>query len=215
MNKLCLLLAVALFVIVKSQLFSIEEKIAVITLNETNPKEAQDYVGEKLMKLEQELLEQQKYKADSDIDNSINCTCECIIRPFWEYVDYGYGKYCGADYTCLAEEPGCDSLDACCKTHDNCVTITGYCGSCKCNIHLANCSTYASGQGFCDKLEEARSGVLDDICFVLNYAPDFCGGCPSGTVIPPICQNYSATFFEALNREQVAQNIVQQKIKNK
>jgi len=188
----------------------------VITLYETDPNAAKDYVGKRLQDLERQREEQIDVdNTEPNVEDNTNCTCECIIRPFWEYVQYGYGKYCGADYTCYAEEPGCDSLDACCKTHDDCVTVTGYCGSCQCNLHLANCSGVASGSGFCGKLEEARTGVLDDICFVLYYAPSWCGGCPDGTVIPAICQNFSASFFDAVSKENLAQKIMLEKLKTK
>lgn len=36
-----------------------------------------------------------------------------------------YGKYCGIGYTGCRGEPPCDSLDACCLTHDNCVDLKG------------------------------------------------------------------------------------------
>lgn len=36
-----------------------------------------------------------------------------------------YGKYCGVGWTgCPGEKP-CDDLDACCKTHDECVERHG------------------------------------------------------------------------------------------
>jgi len=199
------------------QMFSIDEKIKVIKLYETNPTAAQNYVGKKLQFLDSERILQQSTEKiiNNNVEDNTNCTCECILRPFWEYVEYGYGKYCGADYTCYAEEPGCDSLDACCKTHDDCVTETGYCGSCQCNLHLANCTAVTSGPGFCGKLEEARTGILDDICFVIWYAPSFCGGCPDGTPIPPICQNYSSSFLDVVSKEKVAQKIMQEKSRNK
>ena len=75
------------------------------------------------------------------IGDMYNCTCECDVRPFWIYEDVGYGKYCGAEYTCLAGDPGCDSLDSCCRTHDLCVDAAGgYCDTCLCmslfKVHL-------------------------------------------------------------------------------
>lgn len=150
------------------------------------------------------------------IGDMYNCTCECDVRPFWIYEDVGYGKYCGAEYTCLAGDPGCDSLDDCCRTHDLCVDAAGgYCETCLCmhlslcsmleilslpalliflnagNLALAQCAGATSGPGFCGKLEEARTAVLDDICFVLKYAPHWCGGCASNATLPAVCQNYT------------------------
>lgn len=127
----------------------------------------------------------------------------------------GYGKYCGAEYTygfhplprlvnlsaispvrrCLAGDPGCDALDACCRTHDYCVDAAGgYCDTCLCNLALAQCAGAASGPGFCGKLEEARAAVLDDICFVLRYAPHWCGGCTTNATLPAACQNYTLSW---------------------
>jgi len=121
------------------------------------------------------------------------CTCRCNTAHIaFIDSDEGYGKYCGAGYTCARGDAGCDSLDACCKIHDAC--ITQYCNSCLCNIALAQCTgRNATGVGFapCDSLMGARKDVLDNICIVIRYAPSDCGGCDNDVnPVPAECNGY-------------------------
>ncbi|KAG6549344.1 hypothetical protein Mapa_009061 [Marchantia paleacea] len=62
------------------------------------------------------------------------CSTECESK--WCYVPpvLRYGKYCGIGYSgCDGQDP-CDGLDACCKTHDECI------GSNLCNYLNVDCN---------------------------------------------------------------------------
>jgi hypothetical protein len=129
------------------------------------------------------------------------CKCECHVKN-WVLVDYllarGYGKYCGAGYTCATHEPGCDEVDECCRIHDECVgnmSFPEYCHSCKCNLALIDCLAPVTGHGFlpCNKEMLAKKNILEDLCLVLKYAPAYCGGCDTEEPVPPIC----ASFFSS------------------
>ncbi|KAL0679973.1 hypothetical protein Bca4012_007954 [Brassica carinata] len=50
------------------------------------------------------------------------CSKTCIAQDCTT-IGIRYGKYCGIGYTGCRGEPPCDSLDACCLTHDNCVDL--------------------------------------------------------------------------------------------
>jgi|ERR1019366_5428925 hypothetical protein len=166
--------------------------------NDASSRAATERVGNMLRHLEQiRLNTTQSTNPNTALTSSGPCTCECNIRGFWEPLDYGYGKYCGAAYTCLLPDPknpeaGCDPIDSCCRIHDLCVGAHGYCNSCGCNTALANCagSVSQSDSGFCGKMSQAREGLLRDICYVLKHAPFFCGGCPGNDPLPSICAFY-------------------------
>ena len=128
-------------------------------------------------------------------DASSTCECKCNVDQLnllFPFSSGGYGKYCGAGYTCEAGDPGCDDLDSCCRIHDFCVGNHSYCDSCACNLAIVNCAASVKRGGFesCDMYEEARTNVLEDICFVLKYGSSWCGACNRSTEIPPICYEY-------------------------
>ncbi|CAH8364290.1 unnamed protein product [Eruca vesicaria subsp. sativa] len=52
------------------------------------------------------------------------CSKTCIAQDCTT-IGIRYGKYCGIGYSGCRGEPPCDSLDACCMTHDNCVDLKG------------------------------------------------------------------------------------------
>jgi len=125
------------------------------------------------------------------------CTCECYADDFIldPILQHGYGKYCGPGYSCANMDAGCDPVDECCRVHDACVGEASYCGSCDCNIALVACvASLTNTTGFlpCAKAQTARHGILDDVCFVIEYAPAFCGGCsrPKHTT-PQTCLDYN------------------------
>jgi len=128
-------------------------------------------------------------------DDGSECKCECHTGDL-NFVEpgSGYGKYCGAGYGCASGQPGCDNADACCKIHDACVNQAGYCGSCNCNIALANCvgAINDTAQGFapCDREQKARTAILNDICTAIKYLPSACGGCSDSIQVPSACNGY-------------------------
>mmetsp|Transcript_39748 Transcript_39748/g.88350 ORF Transcript_39748/g.88350 Transcript_39748/m.88350 type:complete len:147 (-) Transcript_39748:604-1044(-) len=64
-----------------------------------------------------------------------------------------YGKYCGVGHGgCKGEKP-CDSVDACCRKHDNCVVKTGIMQANPCHIDFLNCLEKVAdkGDGFSTK----------------------------------------------------------------
>ncbi|XP_077230082.1 phospholipase A2-alpha-like [Tasmannia lanceolata] len=77
--------------------------------------------------------------AGSNISVKKECSrkCEsefCTVPPFLRY-----GKYCGLLYSgCPGEKP-CDSLDACCLTHDACVQANNDYLSQGCNQAFLDC----------------------------------------------------------------------------
>jgi len=136
---------------------------------------------------------------DKSRTSSKACPCKCdpgrldfIASAFGG--DDGYGRYCGAGYGCKdTSQPGCDRYDDCCRIHDICVTKTGYCDSCKCNVALANCiyrlPRNTTGFRGCKKQLEAREDILDNICLAVEVAPESCGGCPDKLDHPKSCQD--------------------------
>ncbi|XP_057537679.1 probable phospholipase A2 homolog 1 [Amaranthus tricolor] len=63
--------------------------------------------------------------ADSSTnDSQIQCSKSCLALNC-DNVGIKYGKYCGVGYSgCPGEKP-CDDVDACCRTHDECVEKNG------------------------------------------------------------------------------------------
>jgi len=130
--------------------------------------------------------------------------CQCKCDP--GEIDFaaaglsggGYGKYCGAGYSCKTRDDSCDVFDACCRIHDACIGKSGYCDSCDCNVALANCvfNTSTTDRGFapCYKGQEARGDILDDICFAIEDAPRVCGGCDDAKDHPASCADSYASL---------------------
>nr|DAD48939.1 TPA_asm: hypothetical protein HUJ06_018876 [Nelumbo nucifera] len=67
----------------------------------------------------------------------VKCSKTCVADNC-NSVGIRYGKFCGVGWTgCPGEKP-CDDLDACCKTHDECVEKKGLM-SVKCHEKFKSC----------------------------------------------------------------------------
>ncbi|POO00626.1 Phospholipase A [Trema orientale] len=70
-------------------------------------------------------------------DSEVRCSKTCVAQNC-NSVGIRYGKYCGVGWTgCPGEKP-CDDLDACCKIHDECVTVKGL-TNIKCHEKFKRC----------------------------------------------------------------------------
>lgn len=79
-----------------------------------------------------------------------------------------YGRYCGFGYTGCGADP-CDDADACCKTHDECVTAHGY-TDCNCTIAFAKCQACVVRRNVpsaCPKKLQASVRMAADVKFIL------------------------------------------------
>lgn len=125
-----------------------------------------------------------------------DCGCLCNFRaagnPFFRST--GYGKYCGAGYTCdtKTDQTPCNRSDACCMIHDQCVGETGYCHSCECNEALLDCLLKkenvkfgANNKSICSKESKdamAVSIMIKDLCLLARVDPKACAHCPPSQV---------------------------------
>ncbi|XP_068651977.1 probable phospholipase A2 homolog 1 [Aristolochia californica] len=67
----------------------------------------------------------------------VRCSKTCVVQNCNTF-GIRYGKYCGVGWTgCPGEKP-CDDLDACCKTHDECVEKKGMM-SVRCHEKFKSC----------------------------------------------------------------------------
>ncbi|KAG9456571.1 hypothetical protein H6P81_001079 [Aristolochia fimbriata] len=70
-------------------------------------------------------------------NSEVRCSKTCVVQNCNTF-GIRYGKYCGVGWTgCPGEKP-CDDLDACCKTHDECVEKKGIM-SVKCHEKFKSC----------------------------------------------------------------------------
>ncbi|KAJ7973736.1 Phospholipase A2 family protein [Quillaja saponaria] len=75
--------------------------------------------------------------AECNNNSGATCSRTCIAESC-NSVGIRYGKYCGVGHTgCPGEQP-CDDLDACCKTHDDCVSKRGM-TNVKCHQKFKSC----------------------------------------------------------------------------
>jgi len=140
-------------------------------------------------------LYMQLSKSSKSKKSSCKCECDYSKISFLESAlgSNGYGKYCGAGYTCSSGDAGCDPVDSCCKTHDACVGKSGYCDSCDCNNALVSClraipKNATLGFSGCNDGSKARADILSDVCTVIEHAPSICGGCKSSKDHPSACK---------------------------
>ncbi|KAL6069028.1 hypothetical protein QOT17_007754 [Balamuthia mandrillaris] len=127
-----------------------------------------------------------------------DCACECQVNgpsDLHPLSTVGYGKYCGAGYTCGSDEPGCDPVDNCCRIHDLCIAASDYCiYGCKCNVEMLRCLSQIRGAGFppCHKQMFARKVIRADACYASKYGHRSCAGC--GDQFEEELSSYCAEF---------------------
>ena len=65
-------------------------------------------------------------------------------------IDIRYGKYCGVGHGGCTDEEPCDSVDRCCKGHDECVTMAGVSKAKRCHQDFIAClgSVWDKKDGF-------------------------------------------------------------------
>lgn len=180
--------------------FTAEEREIIRALvNQSRRDEAEDMIQERMRWLEarknqtqrlvrrnfRELMDPEEAPTTTPEKKIKACQCSCdpdnIELVTSAVGEGGYGRYCGVGFTCKGAAPACDAVDACCQIHDACVHNSGYCGSCKCNVALSNCIAAISNsvQGFapCNQAAKARENIRENICLVIDHAPELCGGC--------------------------------------
>jgi len=99
-------------------------------------------------------------------------------------------------HACRKEGEGCDPLDTCCGKcrylfppppppqhsiptphkgqFNQCLMTFNYCKACPCFKNLLNCLVNVQGTGHapCGAQMKARSNIAEDLCHILNYAPE-------------------------------------------
>ncbi|KAA8535848.1 hypothetical protein F0562_030832 [Nyssa sinensis] len=110
-------------------------------------------------------------QADASLSVSKECSrkCEsqfCNVPPLLRY-----GKYCGLLYGgCPGEKP-CDGLDACCKTHDDCIGAKNndYLSQ-ECNQNLLNCIAKFKKSG--SRTFKGNTCSVDEVTEVITVVID-------------------------------------------